>query len=106
MQELVPIEINLNAANKLDESFLVTFARLAKGLLKGLFTDAPTPVKIKGTASQVSAFTRAIEKEKKYMDAYIKYGLNDQRTLSTRHLLNRAVESFEKETGMRWPFTG
>ena len=38
------------------------------------------------------------------MDSYIKHGLGDERTLSDRHRLMRAIENFERETGLRWPF--
>jgi hypothetical protein len=37
------------------------------------------------------------------MDSYIKNGLDDPRTLSNRHSLEKAVHAFEKQTGLKWP---
>ena len=74
-------------------------------LMRMLFGTAPSvPVSIRGTPSQVSSFGAALGKEKKYMDAYIKHGLTDPKTLRSKHLLARSVEKFEKATGLRWPF--
>jgi hypothetical protein len=76
------------------------------GVNEELKDDQNTPrIKISGTPGQVSAFTEALSGEKDYMLAYMEHGLNDPKTLSTRHSLNRAVEEFEKQTGIRWPFT-
>mgnify|MGYP003153845230 CR=1 FL=1 len=106
MNDLVPIEIDLNVdPSKIDESFLVTFAGLTKMLLKYMFGGSPAPAKIRGTPAQVSAFTGALGREKNYMDAFLKYGLNDERTLSNRGRLNSAVSKFERSTGLRWPYT-
>jgi len=121
-EEMLPIKINLNIKkeNKLDESFLSTFGSLTKWLLGYIFGETAVPVKVKeavegpreaprvkisGTPAQVSAFTEALGSEKEYMLAYMEHGLNDPKTLSSRHSLNRAVEEFEKQTGIRWPFT-
>ena len=121
-EEILPIKINLNIKKekKLDESFLSTFGSLTKWLLGYIFGDAAILVKVKeglegddnaprvkisGTPGQVNAFTEALGSEKEYMLAYMEHGLNDPKTLSSRHSLNRAVEEFEKETGIRWPFT-
>jgi len=120
-EEILPIKINLNAKkeSKLDESFLSTFGSLAKMLLSYIFGDTAVPVRVKeavegprdaprvkisGTPGQVNAFTEALSSEKEYMVAYMEHGLNDPKTLSSRHSLNRAVEEFENQTGIRWPF--
>jgi hypothetical protein len=121
LDELAPIKIDLNIKkkNKLDESFLSSFGSLAKMLLGYIFGDTTVPVKVKeacpdpgaaprvkisGTPAQVAAFTEALGNEKEYMLAYMEHGLSDPKTLATRHSLNRAVEEFEKQTGIRWPF--
>ena len=134
-EEILPIKINLNIKkeNKLDEGSLATFGNMTKSILGYIFgtraeqaayrfmTHGAVPVigvneelkddqgapriKISGTPGQVSAFTEALSNEKDYMLAYMEHGLNDPKTLSTRHSLNRAVEEFEKQTGIRWPFT-
>jgi len=63
------------------------------------------PLKLVGTQSQIESFMTTLSGEKRYMDAYLKHGLNDSRTLGSRHSLMRSVRAFETETGLRWPFT-
>ena len=63
-----------------------------------------TPATIRGTQQQIDSFFRALKNEKRYMDAYIKHGLGDSRTLMGKRDLDRAVGRFERETGLRWPF--
>tara|TARA_R110000824_G_scaffold104743_1_gene248421 strand:- start:716 stop:1039 length:324 start_codon:yes stop_codon:yes gene_type:complete len=105
MEDLAPIEINLNVSSKeLNESFLKTFGFLTKKLLRYIFGDVSIPVNIKGTPAQVTSFANALSNEKRYMDSYLQNGLNDPRTHASRQGLNRAVSSFERETGIKWPF--
>jgi hypothetical protein len=110
MKDLAPIEINLNVSQEvLTESWLGSFGELTKVLLKYTFgtsflKEAEAPVKIKGTPRQVETFTNALNKEGKYMQAYLEHGLSDPKTHEKRHSLYRAVERFEKETGIKWPF--
>jgi len=73
-------------------------------LLKHMFGGSFLPVEIKGTQSQVNSFARAIGNERRYLNSFEKYGLNDPRTLNNRHSLERAVAGFERETGIKWPF--
>lgn len=108
MKDLVPIEINLNVSEDvLTESWLTSFGELTKILLKhtfGTLKEVGTPVKIKGTPRQVETFSNALNKEKRYMEAYLEHGLSDPETHKSRHSLYRAIERFEKETGIKWPF--
>ena len=81
------------------------FSQQVNSLLLGLhYAGIDLPVRIRGTQNQVDSFFDALKNEKKYMDSYVKNGLNNSRTLGLRHRLERAVASFEKETGLRWPF--
>ena len=106
MKDLVPIQIDLNVdPARVDESFLVTFGFLTKTLLKYMFGGFSAPAKIRGTPMQVASFTDALGKEKRYMDSFLKHGLNDERTLRSRSRLMSAVSSFERETGLRWPYS-
>ena len=41
--------------------------------------------------------------EKKYGDAYLKYGLNDPKVLKDRIALEKAIYRFERDTGLKWP---
>ena len=63
----------------------------------------PGGVVVKGTRGDVESFSKVIGKEKKYMDAYLKYGLNDPRVLGNRAKLEKAIYDFEKTTGIKWP---
>ena len=109
--ELVPVVINLNASReeKLNESFLTMFGSAVESMLSQMFggsggVTTPSSAVIRGTASQVGAFGDTLSKEKKYMQAFQKYGLNDPRSFGSRHDLERSIANFERETGIKWPF--
>jgi hypothetical protein len=59
--------------------------------------------RVRGTKRQVNGFLKALRGEKRYADAYIRHGLSDTRTLSSRYKLEKAISNFEKETGIKWP---
>ena len=42
--------------------------------------------------------------EKKYIDTAKKYGLEDPRTYRDKSKLKKATNSFERITGIKWPF--
>ena len=52
----------------------------------------------------MDAFAHALRLEKDYMKTYIDNGLNNEKTLAAKHELNDAVEKFEDETKIKWPF--
>jgi hypothetical protein len=58
---------------------------------------------VRGTREQIKSFAQALGKEKRYMKSFTKYGLDDPRTMRTRHSLEKAIAGFEKETGIKWP---
>ena len=108
MSELQKSVIDLNAARdgNLNEWAAKQWVGQVKAMLLNLF-DVPLSnlgFRVQGSPKQIQSFTDALGKEKKYMQAYKRHGLSDRRTLSVRHKLNRSVEAFEKETGLRWPF--
>jgi hypothetical protein len=106
MSDLVPIIIDLNVdKNKIDESWLKMFGGWTKLLLKYMFGGMSPKAKIRGTPPQISSFMDALGGEKRYMDSFLRHGLDDERTLSSRARLGTAVSRFERETGLRWPFT-
>ena len=89
----------------LNESFLATFGFLVKSALKRMFGyNTGTDLRIKGTRPEIESFMDALQSEKKYMEAYKRHGLTDTVTLRRKHKLDFAVSSFEKETGLKWPF--
>jgi hypothetical protein len=103
------IHINLESlkSQTLSESAVVKMAGEIKYLLYHLMGPS-TPwltknVRVTGKRDDLEKFQDAISKEKKYMDAYLKYGLNDSRVLNNRFRLEQAVYKFERETGIKWP---
>tara|TARA_Y100000593_G_C4229248_1_gene296095 strand:+ start:540 stop:869 length:330 start_codon:yes stop_codon:yes gene_type:complete len=106
-EELVPIEINLNAAKEgeVSESYLRAIGWQTKWLLKRMFGDFTTgDARITGTPTQIAAFASTLGNEKRYMEAFKKYGLGDKRTFDSKWRLDDAVRNFERETGLKWPF--
>ncbi len=75
------------------------------GMMKGSKASAGGPnVSVKGSPSQISAFFTALNREKRYMDSYIKNGLDDPSTMVSKYELDKSVRNFEYETGLKWPF--
>ncbi len=105
-EELVSITIDLGAVRKgkLNESFLAMFGYWVKAILKRIFGGVEVPVNVSGTRSEVEAFANALGREKDYMTSLRAHGLDDKRTFSNKYKLDSAVQSFEKETGLKWPF--
>ena len=103
-----PIEIDLNAAKsgKLNEALNIYGLgdSIMLSLQKMFGFQAVPPINVRGTSQQISAFGNALIGEKKYIDAYLKHGLDDPRTLRDKEMLDVAVRDFEFETGLSWPF--
>jgi hypothetical protein len=75
------------------------------GMMKGGKSSQGGPsVSVKGSPSQISAFFTALNREKRYMDSYIKNGLDDPSTMKSKYELDKSVRKFEYETGLKWPF--
>jgi hypothetical protein len=103
--DIVPIHIDLNSPNKLTESWLFAFGSMIKLVLKQMFgQDVFLPVSITGTSDQIESFARALAGEKRYFESYVKHGLNDPRTHEDRYKLEVAVNKFERDTGIKWPY--
>jgi len=101
-EESIVIDLNDKSLN---ERLYSQFSYKVNSLLLDLYHAGvdinPT---IKGTTAQIESFFTALKREKRYMDSYMKHGLNDARTMMSRRDLDRAVMGFERETGLRWPF--
>ncbi len=95
------IVIDLDALN--ESSSLALFGAQVHDVLDSMFGNAPMTSVIKGEKRKVEAFGKALSSEKKYMDAYIKYGDADARTQRDAATLNNAIKAFEKATGLQWP---
>ena len=109
--DLQPLSINLNAHKDgvINESWLSMFGGAIEMLLKRMFggnTSSPfqSNYSIRGTPTQIAAFGEALGKEKKYMESFLQYGLNDPRSFSSKGELSKAITNFERETNIKWPF--
>ena len=104
--DLVPIEINLNPseADLLSESWLAMMGGAIETILGGMFGGRSVPVRVSGTRKQVHSFKSALGNEARYLKAMKRYGLDKPETLKTKAQLDRAISSFERDTGIKWPF--
>ena len=104
--DLVPIEINLNPseADLLSESWLAMMGGAIETILGGMFGERSVPVRVSGTRKQVDSFKSALGNEARYLKAMKRYGLDKPETLKTKAQLDRAISSFERDTGIKWPF--
>jgi hypothetical protein len=105
-KELQEIEINLNAVaeGKIDESFLRTFGWAIQKIMGTMFGGSSIPVQVKGNQTQVRDFARVLGREKKYLDSYRKFGLDNPQTYKSKFSLDSAVKKFQRSTGLKWPF--
>ena len=88
----------------LNEGFFDMFGSWVKFILKTVLGDFSIPVSVKGSPREVEAFARAIQGEKRYIDAIGRYGLNNKATYNSRAQLASSIKGFERETGLSWPF--
>ncbi len=105
--DLAPIIIDLDElkSGKLEEFYAIgQLGAGIKHILNIMFGGSAVPVTVKGSRSDIKSFARTVGREKKYMSAYKKYGLNDARTYKSRFKLNKSVRDFERKTGLKWPF--
>ena len=101
------IVIDLDKVKMLNESAaLIRFGAKIKKMLYYMF--APSGVKfsrfyLKGNSGDIQTFAAVLASEKKYMDSFLKNGLNDPGVLRSRYALEKAVRKFETQTGIKWP---
>tara|TARA_Y100001938_G_scaffold140354_1_gene208419 strand:- start:1012 stop:1338 length:327 start_codon:yes stop_codon:yes gene_type:complete len=100
--------IDLEEAKLLKEASpsLISFGAKVKKMLYNMFSEPGESMRtfyIKGKKPDVVSFGAVLASEKKYMDSYLEHGLNDPKVLKNRYSLDRAVEKFERETGIKWP---
>ena len=58
---------------------------------------------VSGNPKDIQLFMAAISSEKRYMDSFLRHGLNDKSVLNNRYALEKSVSNFERETGIKWP---
>lgn len=97
--------LDLTNENKpINESFLRIFGYFLRSVLGKIFGLNNIDFKIRGEKSKVESFVKAVSREASYMKAVEKHGLKNPTTYKNKSKLNSAIKSFEKETGIQWPF--
>lgn len=105
--EIVEVIIDLEELKKndqLNESFLRMMGFWVEKIIKHMFGMPYISGGIRGKPADIKAFARAVGNEKKYIEAAQQYGLNDPKTYKQKSKLTKAISSFEKKTGIKWPF--
>ena len=103
-KDLTPLTIDLSSSDKLNESWLRMFGTAVKAILGSMFGDISIPVKVRGRATDVTSFARTLGNEKRYLETYRKYGLDNPSTYRNKLKLDQSVSDFERKTGLQWPF--
>ena len=105
MSDIVKPVLDLNNTDHMLNERYTEFANKVREMMLDLYVMGyDVPMNVRGTSTQVDSFMQALKSEKRYMDSYLKSGLNDPKTMNSKYNLNRAVKNFELETGLRWPF--
>lgn len=97
-------KITIDFSQTINESWLAMFGGIIKIILNRMFGNLGTPLQVRGSRKQVDSFLGTLEREKKYLDSFMKYGLDNPETYKNKIALNHAIKSFERETGIEWPF--
>lgn len=105
INSFVPLHIDFSKSKQLNESFLRMFGTAIEMIVGRMFgQDVQLPyLTISGSPQQMQALTDTLSKEKRYVDSYVKYGLDDPRTYQDQYKLQNAINNFERETGIKWP---
>jgi hypothetical protein len=105
-EDLIPITIDFAEARKniLNEDWGLMFGSWIKTLLGGLFQGLDIPATIKGTKSEVDSFAKTLNREKKYIESWRKYGLDNPATYRDKAKLQGSIKDFERTTNIKWPF--
>lgn len=101
--DMEPIIIDLSKGNTLDESWLKMFGVGISSILQAMFGGKKIPLTVKGSPSEIKSFAKVLGGEKRYMNTYRKYGLDNAQTYRSKFRLNKAVKEFERKTGLIYP---
>tara|TARA_R100000808_G_scaffold16413_1_gene37083 strand:- start:842 stop:1186 length:345 start_codon:yes stop_codon:yes gene_type:complete len=104
--EEVVIDFEDLRSNKLNEDYWSSFGSRIKLVLDNMFGTnfISMNLKVRGTPREIKSFQNALGSEAKYIKTARDYGLDNPRTYKNKAKLDSAVKSFEKVTGLIWPF--
>jgi len=97
------IIIDLSSRQQLNESFLRQFGAAIELVIKRMFGLNNLKFQFRGPRTSVGELAKTLGAEHKYIKAMKDAGFSDPSVLSSKHRLDRAVASFEKQTGIKWP---
>jgi hypothetical protein len=105
-ETLEPIVVDLTAGKnkEIGEQTMTQLGGQVKWMLSNMFSGAPINAVFRGSPGQIDSFGKALYREKRYMNSYLKHGLGDARVQRDRSKLQNAIKGFEGETGLKWPF--
>tara|TARA_R100001082_G_C4355476_1_gene156660 strand:+ start:962 stop:1288 length:327 start_codon:yes stop_codon:yes gene_type:complete len=89
--------------NEINEEYLKNFAYSVKEILKAMVTGKGAPISVKGDASKVRSFAKALGNELEYIKVLGDTKIDDPRAMAQRHKLEASVSDFESMTGIKWP---
>lgn len=98
------LDLDKLKSNSLNESWLRMFGSWIETILSKMFSGSSIPVNVRGSRKDVESFGKAFYGEKRYLQLAKKYGLDHPKTYASKSTLEKAVNGFEKETGLKWPF--
>lgn len=89
---------------QINESWFTMFGSWVEYALTRMMKGLNPNLTVKGNRTQVESFGKALASEKKYLETFVEYGLNDPRTYRSKAYLENAVKKFERKTGLKWPY--
>ena len=95
--------LNESSQKLLNESWLRMFGANIQAILKAMFGGFTIPVTVRGSEHEIRSFSETLAQEKRYMDAYHQYGLDNPMTYRSKFQLNKSISDFERKTGIPWP---
>ena len=98
------LDLGVIRRGELTESYLTAMGTMLQIALERLFAGVGGSMKVRGSHAEVESLKRTLAGEKRYMDSFMKHGLDDPRTYRNKSQLNHAVKEFERTTGLKWPF--
>lgn len=104
--DLAPMILDLGSSRRgdLDESFLRMFGSGIQAILRRMFGGPVVPVTVRGTRSEIDAFSKVLQREKNYLETWSELGLDNPKTYKSKYKLDNAVRQFERKTGLTYPF--
>ena len=80
------------------------FGGWVEHLLSAMFGTGSPRVSVTGSRRDVQSFAKTLGGEKRYIEAAKRYGLDHPTTYKSKAKLDASIKSFERDTGLTWPF--